>query len=104
MLEAAFCIEALEKALPCYGCTEIFNTDQGSQFTSTAFTEVLLKQEIAISMDEGGLARQRVCRASVAQHQIRGGVSESLRQGRRSTCLDRPVSGFLQWAEASLRP
>ena len=50
-LEAAFCIEALEEALARYGRPEIFNTDQGSQFTSTAFTEVLLKNEIAISMD-----------------------------------------------------
>ncbi len=50
-LEAAFCIEALEEALARYGRPEIFNTDQGSQFTSTAFTEVLLKNGIAISMD-----------------------------------------------------
>jgi putative transposase len=59
-LEAAFCIEALEEALARYGRPEIFNTDQGSQFTSTAFTEVLLKNEIAISMDGKGAWRHNV--------------------------------------------
>jgi putative transposase len=53
-LEAAFCIEALEEALARYGRPEIFNTDQGSQFTSHDFTSVLLKNEIAISMDGKG--------------------------------------------------
>ena len=59
-LEAAFCIEALEEALARYGLPEIFNTDQGSQFTSMAFTEVLLKNEIAISMDGKGAWRDNV--------------------------------------------
>jgi putative transposase len=59
-LEAAFCIEALEEALARYGRPEIFNTDQGSQFTSTAFTEVLLKNGIAISMDGKGAWRDNV--------------------------------------------
>jgi putative transposase len=59
-LEAVFCIEAVEEALAGYGRPEIFNTDQGSQFTSTAFTEVLLKHEIAISMDGKGAWRDNV--------------------------------------------
>jgi putative transposase len=59
-LEAAFCVEAVEEALARYGRPEIFNTDQGSQFTSTAFTEVLLKHEIAISMDGKGAWRDNV--------------------------------------------
>ena len=59
-LEAAFCIEALEEALARYGRPEIFNTDQGSQFTSTAFREVLLRNEIAISMDGKGAWRDNV--------------------------------------------
>ncbi len=59
-LEAAFCIEAVEEALAHYGRPEIFNTDQGSQFTATAFTEVLLKHEIAISMDGKGAWRDNV--------------------------------------------
>jgi putative transposase len=59
-LEAAFCIEALEEALACYGSPEIFNTDQGSQFTSHDFTSVLLKNDIAISMDGKGAWRDNV--------------------------------------------
>jgi putative transposase len=59
-LEAAFCIEALEEALDRYGCPEIVNTDQGSQFTSHDFTSVLLKNEIAISMDGRGAWRDNV--------------------------------------------
>jgi putative transposase len=59
-LEAAFCIEALEEALARYGRPEIVNTDQGSQFTSTAFTEVLHKHKIAISMDGRGAWRDNV--------------------------------------------
>jgi transposase InsO family protein len=46
-LEAAFCIEALEEALARHGRPEVFNTDQGSQFTSSDFTDVLLKAGIA---------------------------------------------------------
>jgi putative transposase len=59
-LEAAFCIEALEEALACYGRPEIFNTDQGSQFTSHDFTSVLSKNRIAISMDGKGAWRDNV--------------------------------------------
>ncbi len=59
-LEAAFCIEAVEEALAHYGRPEIFNTDQGSQFTSHDFTSVLLKHEIAISMDGKGAWRDNV--------------------------------------------
>jgi putative transposase len=59
-LEAAFCIEAVEDALARYGRPEIFNTDQGSQFTSHDFTQILLKNEIAISMDGKGAWRDNV--------------------------------------------
>jgi len=52
-LEAAFCVDALEEALK-KGKPEIFNTDQGCQFTSTAFTDVLEKEKISISMDAKG--------------------------------------------------
>jgi putative transposase len=59
-LEATFCIEAVEEALARYGRPEIFNTDQGSQFTAMAFTEVLRRNEIAISMDGKGAWRDNV--------------------------------------------
>ena len=59
-MEADFCVEALEEALARYGKPEIFNTDQGSQFTSMAFTSVLLREKIAISMDGRGAWRDNV--------------------------------------------
>ncbi|WP_165915117.1 IS3 family transposase [Rhizobium sp. PP-F2F-G48] len=59
-MEAAFCIEAIEEALARYGKPDIFNTDQGSQFTSVDFTAVLKKAEIAISMDGKGAWRDNV--------------------------------------------
>ena len=59
-MEADFCIDALEEALAKHGRPEIFNTDQGSQFTSTEFTGVLLGNEIAISMDGKGAWRDNV--------------------------------------------
>ncbi len=59
-MEADFCVEALEEALARHGRPEIFNTDQGSQFTSTDFTDVLLKASIAISMDGKGSWRDNV--------------------------------------------
>ena len=55
-MEAEFCVEAVEEALARHGKPEIFNTDQGSQFTSTAFTG-LLTTAIAISMDGRGAWR-----------------------------------------------
>jgi putative transposase len=59
-MEAEFCIEALEEAIMKYGKPEIFNTDQGSQFTSEAFTAVLIQNGIAISMDGKGSWRDNV--------------------------------------------
>ncbi len=59
-LEAAFCVEALEEALARHGRPEVFNTDQGSPFTSHDFTSVLLKAGIAISMDGRGSWRDNV--------------------------------------------
>jgi putative transposase len=59
-MEAAFCIEAVEEALARHGRPEIFNTDQGSQFTSIDFTAVLKKSQIAISMDDKGAWRDNL--------------------------------------------
>ncbi len=56
MMDTSFCIEALEEAIEQYGCPEIFNSDQGSQFTSQEFTQVLLEHQVAISMDGKGRA------------------------------------------------
>jgi len=59
-LEVEFCLDAVEEALARHGRPEIFNTDQGSQFTSAAFTGLLLGNAIAISMDGRGAWRDNV--------------------------------------------
>jgi len=59
-MEAAFCVETLEDALARHGKPDIFNTDQGSQFTGAAFTGVLTKNGVAISMDGKGAWRDNV--------------------------------------------
>jgi len=59
-MEANFCVEALQEALTKYGAPGIFNTDQGSQFTSEAFTDVLIASKISISMDGKGAWRDNV--------------------------------------------
>jgi putative transposase len=59
-MEVEFCLEAVEEALARHGRPEIFNTDQGSQFTSAAFTGLLLENAIAISMDGRGAWRDNV--------------------------------------------
>ncbi len=59
-LETEFCLDAVQEALARHGKPEIFNTDQGSQFTSVAFTGLLQAQEIAISMDGRGAWRDNV--------------------------------------------
>ena len=59
-MEVAFCVETLEDALACHGKPDVFNTDQGSQFTGSAFTGVLANNGIAISMDGKGAWRDNV--------------------------------------------
>lgn len=55
-MEAVFCVDCLEDALRHHGTPEIFNSDQGSQFTSAAFTDVLKREGVVISMDGRGRA------------------------------------------------
>jgi putative transposase len=55
-MEAVFCVDCLEDALRHHGAPEIFNSDQGAQFTSTAFTDVLKREGVTISMDGRGRA------------------------------------------------
>jgi putative transposase len=108
-LEVAFCVEALEDALARHGRPEVFNTDQGSQFTSHAFTGVLLQAGIALSMDGKGSWRDNVfverlwrlikdeevsLRASDTVSDARALIARDLAfsKGRRShSSLDRPT-------------
>lgn len=55
-LDTSFCLEALEEAIALYGKAEIFNTDQGSQFTSKDFTDMVLGAGMQVSMDGKGRA------------------------------------------------
>ncbi len=59
-MDTEFCTDAVEEAIARYGTPEIFNTDQGSQFTSTAFTGLLVRHGIRISMDGRGCWRDNV--------------------------------------------
>lgn len=59
-MDVSFCIDALEEAIYHFGCPDIFNSDQGSQFTSQEFTKVLKDNDIQISMDGKGAWRDNV--------------------------------------------
>ena len=72
-MDTAFCVWAVEEALERYGVPDIFNTDQGSQFTSEAFTGLLKEAGIRISMDGRGSWRDNVFTERLCQ---RPGVSK----------------------------
>ena len=87
-LESSFCVKALERAMRLYGKPEIFNSDQGSQFTSTAFTSVLLNAGVRISMDGRGRCMdnifiERLWR-SVKYEEVYTKSYESLPEARKS--------------------
>ena len=104
-MEVEFCLEAVEEALARHGRPEIFNTDQGSQFTSADFTGLLLKQRHRDQHGrQGVVARQRLRRAALALGQVRRGLSAGLRQRRRGARVDRPVSGLLQPQAPAFEP
>lgn len=59
-MDASFCVDCLDDAVRRHGRPEVFNSDQGSQFTSTAFTDVLKREGVAISMDGRGRALDNI--------------------------------------------
>lgn len=59
-MDSSFCVECLEDALREHGRPEVFNSDQGSQFTSKAFTDVLIREGVTISMDGRGRALDNI--------------------------------------------
>ena len=95
-MDKAFCIEAVEEALARYGRSEIFNTDQGSQFTSVAFTALLLGKGIKISMDGKGAWRDNVfverLWRSVKYEEVYLHAYDSVAQARAS--IGRYIDGF----------
>jgi putative transposase len=88
-MEAEFCVEALEEAIGKHGKPEMFNTDQGSQFTGEAFTAVLIRNGIAISMDGKGAWRDNVfverLWKSVKYEEVYLRAYESVGEARRYT-------------------
>jgi putative transposase len=100
-MEAAFCIETLEDAMAHHGKPDIFNTDQGSQFTGAAFTGVLADNGIAISMDGKGAWRDNVfverLWRSVKYEEVYLRAYDSVSEARASIgprLLQRPPTAF----------
>jgi putative transposase len=95
-MDKAFCIEAVEEALARYRRPDIFNTDQGSQFTSAAFTGLLLGNGIKISMDGKGAWRDNVfverLWRSVKYEEVYLHAYDSVAQAR--TSIGRYIDGF----------
>ena len=92
-MEVDFCLDALDEALARHGRPEIFNTDQGSQFTSAAFTGLLLENAIRISMDGRGSWRDNVfverLWRSVKYEEVYLRAYDSVAEARRS------IGGYL---------
>jgi len=115
-LDVSFCVDALEEALERFGTPEIFNTDQGSQFTSQVFTEMLSSHGISISMDGRGrwldnVFVERLWRSVkyedvyLKAYESIGAAREGLRayfefynHRRRHQSLDRRTPDDLYWA------
>ena len=104
-MEIDFCLDAVEEALARHGRPEIFNTDQGSQFTSAAFTGLLLGRDIAVSMDGRGAWRDNVfverLWRSVKYEEVYLRAYDSVGEARAS--IGR-VSGVLQPKVPALEP
>jgi putative transposase len=94
-MEAEHAVAALEEAFAKYGLPEIVNTDQGSQFTSTVFTDAVLSRGIALSMDGKGSWRDNVfierLWRSVKYEEIYLKAYESVGQARKS------IANYLTW-------
>jgi len=118
-MDTGFCIEALEEALQRHGAPEIFNTDQGAQFTSEAFTDVLKAHHISISMDGKGRWVDNVfverlwrsvkyedvyLRAYETPTELRAGLTryfEFYNTRRRHTALDRRTPDAVYYEQAN---
>ena len=120
-LDTSFCVEALEEALQRFGTPEIFNTDQGSQFTSEAFTDVLKDKGVAIGMDGKGRWVDNVfverlwrsvkyedlyLRAYETPAQLRAGLGkyfEFYNTKRRHSALDRRTPDAVYYDQANAK-
>ncbi len=101
-MDTDFCVEALREALQRYGSPDIFNTDQGAQFTSDAFTGVLRKHGVAISMDGKGRFLDNIfIERLLALRKVRRGLPARLRRPQRSPSQHWPLSQILQQRQAA---
>jgi len=104
-LDVDFCVEALREAIDVHGAPEIFNTDQGSQFTSEAFTNVLKEHGVKISMDGKGRWLDNVFVERLWWSAgVRGGLPARLPECGRSQDLDHQPLRLLQPTTASQLP
>ena len=102
-MDTEFCLEALSEALQRYGTPQIFNTDQGSQFTSTAFTaSVGGRRHPVFDGRPRPVSGQRVHRTAVAIAEVRGGVPARAGRRLRGAAADRRLDGVLQWSPPAL--
>ena len=101
-LDASFCVEALDDALTPHGPPEIFNTDQGSQFTGYAFTGRLRAAAIRISMDGRVRCMDNIFSSGCGAAQIRGRLSARTRRRLRGPARHRRMDRLLQHREAAL--
>ena len=97
-LEADFCVEALNEAIVRFGPPEIMNTDQGSQFTSFAWTDRLRRSSVRISMDGKGRFLDNIEKRAKVGDALRGGISwrcrvavNSLQRKGYATCQRLPL-------------
>ena len=96
-METAFCVEALREAMDRHGPPEMFNTDQGVQFTSAAFVGELASARRSDQHGrQGAIPGQHFHRAAVAQPEIRGGVHQGVWHRRRGARRHRRVVDVLQ--------
>ena len=102
-LTTDFCIDAVEEAIANFGCPQIFNTDQGSQFTDKDFVALLKGPRYRHQHGrQRRLAGQRVHRTILEIHQVQRGLSARLRIRSRSEKLHRPVHHVLQHRTTAL--
>lgn len=93
-VDAGFCVEALKEALARYGPPEIFSSDQGSQFTSTGFTDVLRDAKVKIDGRPRPLDRQPDDRTVLAVAEIRMRLPERLRDRLGDPQRDRGMDHY----------
>ncbi len=95
-METGFCVEALQDALDRHGSPEIFNSDQGVQFTSAAFTGVLAASGAASAWMAKAVTSTTSSSTTMAQPEIRGHLHQGLRLGPGGASWHRRLAELLQ--------